>query len=361
MNTRLLALCGFLLFTGAARADIVRLDLRLPIAGTDQSLETLLVKPDATGRHPLVLMSHGSPRDANERREMSAYLYFSQAMEFARRGWAVAVVMRRGFGESAGPFLESYGTCDDPDYRHASTVAAGDARAAIAQLAKRPDIDASRIVAVGGSAGGLATIALAAHPVPGLVAAINFAGGSGSPRPDFVCRDERLVETFRAHGRTSRTPMLWVYARNDRYFGPALVEKFHGAFAAGGNTPELVITAPFRDDGHELFTVYGTALWTPLVDAFLRKQGLVLRSNLLPLPPSRLVAPGGLSESGRRSFQDYIASGPHKAFAISTGSNFGWRSARRSVEDAKREALANCRKSAAAECRIIAVDDEPEQ
>jgi dienelactone hydrolase len=358
MTRCVLALVGFLLLTAAAQADIVRLDLRLPIAGTDHGLETLLVKPNATGRYPLVLMSHGSPRDANRRREMSAYQYFSQAMEFARRGWAVAVAMRRGFGESAGPFLEGYGTCDDPDYGRASTVAAGDLRAAITELAKRPDIDASRILAVGISVGGLATIALSLSPVPGLVAAINFAGGSGSSRPDFVCREERLVETFRAYGRASRTPMLWVYAKNDRYFGPALAEKFHGAFAAGGNTPELVITAPFRDDGHELFTVYGTALWTPLVDAFLKRQGLMLRSNLLALPPSRLVAPRSLSESGQRSFRDYMASGPHKAFAISNGNNYGWRAARRTVEDAKREALANCRKSVAAECRIVAVDDE---
>jgi dienelactone hydrolase len=356
----MLALCGFLLLAGAAQADIVRLDLRLPIAGTDHSLETLLVKPDAAGRHPLVLMSHGSPRDANERREMSPYQYFSQAMEFARRGWAVAVVMRRGFGESTGPFAEGYGTCDDPDYLHFSTVAAGDLRAAITELAKRPDIDATRILAVGLSAGGLASIALAANPVPGLVATINFAGGGGSARPGFVCREERLVETFRAHGRASRTPMLWVYAKNDRYFGPALVEKFRDAFAAGGNTPELVIAAPFRDDGHELFTVYGTALWTPIVDAFLKKQGLLLRSNLLPLPPSRLVAPRGLSESAQRGFREYIASGPHKAFAISKGSNatYGWRSARRTVEDAKQHALANCGKFAA-DCRLIAVDDEP--
>ena len=60
----------------------------------------------------------------------------------------------------------------------------------------RPDIDATRIISVGQSAGGFATVALTADPPAGLVAAISFAGGRGSPRDGEVCADERLVAAF---------------------------------------------------------------------------------------------------------------------------------------------------------------------
>jgi dienelactone hydrolase len=139
-----------------------------------------------------------------------------QAREFARRGWTAVVVMRRGYGNSGGGYHEGMCACSSPCYKDAALQAAADLRGAIEYLSQLPEVDPSRILSVGRSAGGLANVALSADPPPGLVAAINFAGGHGSDARDNVCHPEALVKAFGDFGRKSRIPMLWVYAENER-------------------------------------------------------------------------------------------------------------------------------------------------
>ncbi len=77
-------------------------DLRIPMpeAGK-QGLEALLVRPEGPpGKFPLVILSHGSPRKADVRMNMTARNMQPLAMEFARRGWAAVAVLRRGYGGS---------------------------------------------------------------------------------------------------------------------------------------------------------------------------------------------------------------------------------------------------------------------
>jgi dienelactone hydrolase len=340
----------------SAEPVFVREMLRIPAPGGGaRGLEAMLVRPADAGRYPLALISHGSPRSAADRPDMTPLRLLPQATEFARRGWAAAVVMRRGFGGSGGGFAEHSGSCSSPDYVAAATAAASDLRAAIAHLAERADIDASRIVSVGQSAGGLATVALTAAPPAGLVAGINFAGGRGSPRDGEVCAEERLVAAYGVFGRRSRIPMLWIYADNDRYFGPALSARFHAAFVAGGGKAEFIRHPAFGEDGHGLFA-RGIAVWAPHVDAFLKGQDLALRAAPLPLPVAKIAPPPQLSEKGRRNFADFLAAAPHRAFAVSPKGAFGWRSGRRTVAVAEREALARCLEFAA-DCAVFAVDD----
>ena len=193
-------------------------------------LEALLVRPRGDGRFPLALINDGSPRSAAERPNMTPWAMLPQAREFARRGWAAVVVMRRGYGGSGGGWAESYGGCAHPNYVAAGAAAAADLKAAAAALAQRPDIDPARTISVGVSAGGFATVALTADPQPGLAAAISFAGGRGSLEADEVCQQDKLVESFRAFGSRSRVPMLWVYAENDHFFGPELAQKTSRGF-----------------------------------------------------------------------------------------------------------------------------------
>ena len=328
----------------------------MPDAGA-RGLEALLVRSDQAGRQPLVLINHGSPRQADARREMSPLVYVPQAIEFARRGWAVVVVMRRGYGDSGGAFAEGIGSCRNPDYASAGATSAADLRAALVHLSKRPDVDSARMISVGQSAGGFGTVALSADPPQGLLAGINFAGGRGSQADDEVCREERLIEAMRGFGRRSRLPMLWVYTENDRYFGPELSRRMHAAFASAGGNAEFILAPPFGRDGHSLFSPGGIPQWTPHVDKFLQGQNLVLRRELLPPPPAPAVTPPSeLSTEGRRAFESYLAAAPHKAFAVSPRGSYGWRSGRRTVDEARHGALENCRKNSS-DCRIVAVDD----
>jgi dienelactone hydrolase len=341
---------------GAAQAQgVTRVDLRIPMAEAGSSgLEAVLVLPDLPGKHPLVLLSHGSPRVADDRKTMAADGYWPEAVAFARRGWAVALVMRRGFGTSGGSWVEGFGSCDKPDYLGAGAASVADLKATIRALADHPAVDTRRILAVGHSAGGFASVALAADPPPGLVGAISFAGGRGSSAPDSICSEASLVSAFLRFGKTARVPMLWVYAENDHFFSPVLARKFMRAFESGGGTVDLQLTPAFGADGHFLFSTAGQSVWEPLVDAFLKANQLQLLAQPLVLP--QVPAPVRLTAKQQEAFTAYSWAGNHRAFAVSPEGAFGWRSGQKTADQARTEALANCNAHAKNDCEVISAD-----
>ncbi|HWK95011.1 MAG TPA: CocE/NonD family hydrolase [Pseudolabrys sp.] len=353
-----IAMLTALLIAPAAAQDYIREDLRLPMreAGS-KGLEAIFVRPAEQGRYPLVVISHGAPRKVEERPGMTPAGYYLNALEFARRGFAVAIVMRRGYGSSGGEFAENSGPCNNRDYVRSGRAGAEDIRAAIIALGKRADVDAARVISVGQSAGGFATVALAADPPPGLVAAVSFAGGRGSRADYDVCSEARLIAAFGVFGQTSRLPMLWVYTANDHFFEPKLAEKFHGAFTASGGRVEFIRAPAFGKDGHRLFSAAGIPQWTPYVDQFLADSNLKQRAAPAALPPlPALTAPSQLNARGRQSFDEYRRAPGHKAFAVARDGAFGWRSARRSIDEARSEALKSCGEHAKT-CRIVFIDD----
>ncbi|MDA9396559.1 dienelactone hydrolase [Bradyrhizobium sp. CCBAU 45394] len=349
----LLAIAG-----AAARANAAEFyteDLRIPMTEAGpQGLEAFLVRPAGTKRYPLALLSHGSPRNFDDRATMSAHKYYGIALEYARRGFAALIVMRRGYGTSPGGRVDSVGGCANAAYLPAAAVAVADLRAAIDAMARRADVTTSGMIAAGHSAGGLATVALTAQAPAGLVAAISFAGGRGSRDDDDVCNEGRLVQAFATFGKTSRVPMLWVYATNDLFFGPDLAHRLYDGFRGGGGNVKFVAAAPYGDDGHYLYSVAGRPQWTPYVDAFLRERGL---GHDVLSPPDPLPPPGQLNEAARAEFARYLASTvPHKAFAVSPNGGYGWRSGRATADDAQRDSLGACMKWSPT-CTLYAVDD----
>jgi dienelactone hydrolase len=336
-------------------------DLRIamPAAGPG-GLEALLVRPAGPQRYPLALISHGTNADAQERRELSPYRFYSQALEFARRGFAALVVARRGYGQSGGVYAEGAICCDAAGRLRAATIAASDLRAAISAVERRPDIRADGMIAVGVSTGGLATVALAADPPPGLSAAISFAGGirgdnSAASAAQHASDEAQLVEVFRTLGRTSRIPMLWIYAANDSFFGPDLAHQLLNAFTAAGGRAQLIDAPAFGKDGHDFF-LNGIPVWRALVDDFLHRETLGLPAALPAPPPPNVPPPPQLDEKQRAAFSDYLAAGLHRAFAVSPRGPYGYWTAARSAEDAGKRALAQCAKFAA-DCALYAVDD----
>ena len=358
-SRKLLLLIAGLVVAGApARAaEFYTEDLRIPMAEAGpQGLEAFLVRPAGTKRYPLALLSHGSPRSFDDRATMSAHKYYGIALEYARRGFAALIVLRRGYGTSPGGRVDSVGGCAKAAYLPATAVAVADLRAAIDAMARRADVTTTGMIAAGHSAGGLATVALTAQAPPGLVAAISFAGGRGSRDDDDVCNPDGLVQAFATFGKTSRVPMLWVYATNDSYFGPDLARRLHDGFRAGGGNATFIAAPAYGDDGHYLYSVAGRPQWTPYVDAFLRERALASRDILSP--PDSLPPPRQLNEAARTEFARYLASTlPHKAFAVSPNGGYGWRAGRITVDDAQRDSLAACMKWSPT-CTLYAVDDQ---
>ena len=340
----------------AAADPFYREDLRIPAAAAGaRGLEAMLLRPSGTRRYPLALISHGAPRDAAERAGMSPYGSYRQALEFARRGFAALVVMRRGYGDSGGDYAEDSGPCGRRDYSLAAKASASDLRAAIEAMKGRIDLSTSGMIAVGVSAGGFATVALTADPPSGLAAAISFAGGRGSRADNDVCDEDALVREFGILGRTSRIPMLWIYARNDGFFRPELAHRMHAAFTGAGGRAQFIDAPSTGDDGHFLFST-AIPLWTPMVDGFLRDQNLGSRDVAAVAAPA-LAPPSQLGEKGRAGFTDYLSASPHNAFAVSPRGAFAYRSGRRSAREAADDALAACA-GFAPDCTLYAVDDK---
>ena len=341
----------------AAAESYHREDLRIPMeAAGPRGLEAMLLRPSGTQRYPLALLSHGSPRDTAARATMSPYGSYRQALEFARRGFAALVVMRRGYGDSGGAYTESYGPCGQRDYLRSAWQWASDLRAATDAMNSRNDVSTDGMIAVGISAGGFATMALTANAPKGLAAAINFAGGRGSRADNDVCDEDALVRAFATFGRTSRIPTLWIYAQNDKYFGPALARRMYAGFTDAGGQARFIDVPPFGEDGHSLYS-RGIALWTPMVDSFLRDHHLGTREIAAAPAPSVLSPPPQLREKGRAVFADYLAASPHRAFAVSPKGSFAYRSGRRSAREAEESALTACAEYGL-DCAVYAVDDQ---
>ena len=93
-----------------------------------------------------------------------------------------------------------------------------------------------------------------------------------------------------------------------------------------------------------------------VVDEFLRAQNLGRRDLLPPPIPAALQPPPRLSEKGRAGFADFLAAGPHKAFAMSPQGAWAFRSRLQSAAEAQAKALEECGKRAP-NCVVYAVDD----
>lgn len=352
--------------TGPGHAEGIRLDaLKIPavIATSGRpapvGLEAIVVRPDDGKPHPLAILNHGSPREADDRPAMSPYRMWAQAVAFARRGFVAVAFMRRGYGQSEGDWSEAYGSCTNPDYAVAGRAGARDIAAVARFMNTEPYVSKERWISVGVSAGAFATVALTAEAPPGLAAAIAFAPGRGSTGPDSVCVPDRLISAFSEYGRASRTPLLWVSAENDHFFGPRLTAQLTSAFSNAGGHVSFVKTPAFGDDGHMLFGANGIPIWSPIVDRFLASNNLVLRDRLIDFPMPDIAPPQSLNGRGRDTFRTYLESGPNKAFVVGNGSHFGWATGRRTADEAIKDALGFCASNATAKCTVVNVNNQP--
>lgn len=237
-------------------------------------LSATLYIPDGKGPFPLAILNHGDPRDKTKRE--NTVRFKNQSKAFVKRGFVVVVPMRRGFGKSEGTYVEGHGKCDNPDYYSAGLEGARDIRATIDFMAQQPYVDRNRILLVGQSAGGFASLAVSAVNPEGVVGIINFGGGKGSIKNEFVCAPETLVWTVGEYGRRLKVPTLWIYTENDKYFPPSISKKMHEHYVSKGGTAKFVLLPPFMDDGHFLFLRdEWIPVWIPLVEEFLQSIKLL--------------------------------------------------------------------------------------
>jgi dienelactone hydrolase len=234
-----------------------------------------IFRPERDDPRPLILIAHGMARLAADRPKQRPNWADHQARWFAAQGFVVIVPMRRGYGLSDGPNREGI-SCDNPDYVNAAQTSANDVAGIVGYMVEQSYVDKTRIVMLGQSVGGWATLAVASRNPRGVLGVINFAGGHGNTSAGTVCVADRLVEGAQKMGQSAKVPALWVYTTNDKFFSDVLSAKMHAAYAGAGAPAEYKNVGAFGADGHSLF-VDPTSMsrWTPPVTEFLRQLKLM--------------------------------------------------------------------------------------
>ncbi len=236
-----------------------------------QLIDVEIVRERSRRRLPFLILLHGRAADAPERARLELPVYPANSRYFARLGFIVFTPLRVGYGLSGGPDVEYTGDCAFKRYDEGIGAAADEVRQLIGFAAARPDVDPAHGILVGESFGGLVALAAAAAHDPGVVAAVNIAGGDGGDslhRPDDPCRPDQLRRTLAQYGRTSRVPTLWMYSANDRLWGPRFPRQWYRAFVAAGGAGRFVALPADKNNGHFIFDRNAKA-WHPAFRRFL--------------------------------------------------------------------------------------------
>lgn len=291
-----------------------------------ERLQVTVFTPEGHGPFPLAVLNHGKeagrPQDA--KRYRSAYA----ARYFLSRGYAVVLPMLRGFAGSSGlPLLEG---CDA---QNEGLKQAADLQQVIRYMATQSDvavsIDTSRVVVFGQSLGGWYSLALGALDVPGVRGLVSFAGGRSAP---FCPRwQQQLAVVAGYYGQQTHVPSIWFYGDNDAVFAQSVWRPMYDSYNGPGHEVELVAYGNFQKDAHNfLGHIEALPIWTPRVDAFLKRIGLP-GTSLYPkyLPPAYPVPTGFatvddaaavplIPESERANYRSFLLREMPRVFVIAT-------------------------------------------
>ncbi len=263
-----------------ATQDFTETTYSIPViesGGHTRMLETRVCFPKSSQAARVVILNHGSPPSAKDRPFVEAYHCDSEAPQwFLAKGYIVMSPLRRGYGATGGSWEEKYGGCDNPDYVRAGLETARDIKAAVDFVPKLPNAKPDQITVVGQSAGGWGVIALNSVEHSHVTALINMAGGRGGhhgPNADQNCAPDKLAAAAAQFGKTSNTPMIWIYSENDSFFSPIISKSLYEAFSKSGGKAQFILKPPFKNDGHSEFSAKGgTQVWGKDVELYLSKQ-----------------------------------------------------------------------------------------
>ncbi len=333
----------------------------LPVVenGKPFQFETTLFKPPGEGPFPLMVMNHGKDRGSPANQHRDRFLALSR--EFVKRGYAVAVPMRKGFSKSTGTYIDFGCNMKDNGQQQADDV-----QAVLDALIRLPYVDRDRIIIAGQSYGGLAALAFGTRHYPGVRGLINFAGGL---RIDGGSCDWKasLVKAAGSYGAKASVPALWFYGENDSYFNHPLAQRMQAAYQAGGGSAQLVAYGNFKSDAHGMVgSRDGVAIWWPETERFLKSLGMpadeVIAIADTPRPPATsfaaldsIEAVPNLSAQGKAGYREYLSKAAPRAFAISGTGAWSWAE---EGDDPAERALKACQKNSSVPCLLYSVDND---
>ncbi len=342
---------------------------RVPIDGDGPRLIVTLLTPDGPGPFPLAVINHGATAAIPPAQQVRHYQTFA-AYYFLSRGYAVVLPMMRGYAGSEG--LQRRTGCALAELGIAN---ARDINDVIDAMARRPEIDASRVVVAGQSFGGWNTLAFGTLGRKGVAGLVNFNGGIQMSYSygghTSICRNENseLFDDAGTFAAATHVPSIWFYGETDTLFRPEVWHAMYASYVAKGGQAELADIGSFFTDSHQ-FLAYPEALpiWVPRLDAFLERIGMPhspVFPDYLPRPwpkPSGYAALDNvdkvpyLTDAGRKLYRDvFLTHKLPRALAISAN---GSVSAQFGGFDQVTSALNSCQARSKTACRIYAIDSD---
>jgi len=281
MFSRVCILLVLLLHCIAARAQETTM-VPVIVDGKSVRLEMRIYKPAGKGRVPTLVFNHGSTGRGRDPRAAREPIDFPRlAQFFVQRGWAVVIPARRGRAGSEGFYDEGFAldhslgyTCNPELSIPGADRALRDIAAAMNAILAMPFVDRDRLIIGGQSRGGILSVAYAGQHPEQIKGVINFVGG-------WLGRECQTADTVnrRLFQRGASYPgdTLWLYGNGDPYYSLSNSQKNFEAFqTAGGNGTFNGFRQP-ENIGHRL--VGFPEVWGPLVDDYLKRQGLVTRKQ----------------------------------------------------------------------------------
>lgn len=298
---------------------------------TLSELEVTTFMPEGNGPFPIVVINHGrSPGDA---RFQERYRPILAAREFVSRGYAVIVPMRQGFSKSGGNEIAAGCNVHSNGLQQAVSV-----KRAIEWASSKSWADASRIVVMGQSHGGLTTLAYGTEPAQGVKLLVNFAGGL--KQPSCSGWESVLQRAIADYGGKTKLPSIWFYGDNDSYFQPFLWKGAFERYTQNGGPAELVSFGNFGNDAHAMFSSKdGLSIWVPVVMAQLNQLGMPTTivnevkasAEIVPPPETNFASIDDVdkvpvkNDRAREGYRSWLKATPPKAFAIHP-TNGSWSS-----------------------------------
>lgn len=218
------------------------------IDGKTYTLEFRLLRPNDSLPHPLIIMTHGrnGPHPQRDTSEVDGYKNIRTAL--AQSGYVVMMLVRRGYGNSDGPDSE----LKDTPYE-SGLEAAKDLASAVEYMKTKPYVDPAKIVVMGHSQGGWATIAFSTLKVDGVLGAINVSGGTNYTSIDsdsLPTRHSKWIAACGEYGKNNRIPTLWVYSPNDQAIPGDTSKPMFDSFQNNGGKGLFVMKPAYSSNGH---------------------------------------------------------------------------------------------------------------
>ena len=237
------------------------------LRGKAGKLQAWLWRPAGPGPFPAIVYNHGSEDQPVVGTEGQIGRFF------VAHGYAVLFPYRRGAGKSEGRYWETevnklpeaqqeQGTIDRLVLENDDVVTA------IEWMRAQRWVVRDDITVGGCSFGGIETLLTAARPVPGLHAALDFAGASMAWDDNPLLR-ERLLRAV----ESARVPIFFLQAENDFNTAPSKI--LSEAMRAKQLPYRMRIFPHFGHDpmsGHAGFCMMGWNYWGEDVLDFLRKR-----------------------------------------------------------------------------------------